>query len=87
MRAHSRCRYRNTTGRIKRVRRHDVVDYATAKSSDTGRFSRFFRAMREQGIYLAPSQFEAGFISLAHTDGDIEKTAKAAYASLKKARG
>jgi glutamate-1-semialdehyde 2,1-aminomutase len=65
----------------------DVVDYATAKTSDTGRFSRFFRGMLEQGIYLAPSQFEAGFISLAHTDGDIEKTAKAAYASLKKARG
>jgi glutamate-1-semialdehyde 2,1-aminomutase len=40
--------------------------------------------MLEKGIYIAPSQFEAGFTSLAHTEKDIEKTAKAAYASLKK---
>ena len=62
----------------------DVIDYKTAKTSDTAKFSRFFSLMLEKGIYIAPSQFEAGFTSLAHTEKDIEKTAKAAYASLKK---
>jgi len=62
----------------------NVIDYKTAKTSDTAKFSRFFSLMLEKGIYIAPSQFEAGFTSLAHTEKDIEKTAKAAYASLKK---
>src|SRR5208283_3769256 len=57
----------------------NVVDYATAKTSDTEKFSRFFRAMLDSGINLAPSQFEAGFISLAHTNSDIEKTIRKAY--------
>jgi glutamate-1-semialdehyde 2,1-aminomutase len=65
----------------------EVVDYATAKTSDTGRFSRFFRGMLERGVYLAPSQFEAGFISLAHSDNDIARTVQAAYASLKASTG
>ncbi|MBM4145038.1 MAG: glutamate-1-semialdehyde-2,1-aminomutase [Nitrospira sp.] len=60
----------------------DVIDYKTAKTSDTARFSRFFSAIIKRGIYIAPSQFEAGFISLAHTEKDIEKTVKAAYESL-----
>lgn len=60
----------------------DVIDYKTAKTSDTVRFSRFFSAIIKRGIYIAPSQFEAGFISLAHTEKDIEKTVKAAYESL-----
>lgn len=60
----------------------DVIDYKTAKTSDTVRFSRFFSAMIKRGIYIAPSQFEAGFISLAHTEKDIEKTVKAVYESL-----
>lgn len=60
----------------------DVVDYKTAKTSDTLRFSKFFSGMLSRGINLAPSQFEAGFLSLAHTEKDIEKTAKAAYESL-----
>jgi glutamate-1-semialdehyde 2,1-aminomutase len=60
----------------------DVIDYKTAKTSDTARFSRFFSAMIKRGIYIAPSQFEAGFISLAHTEKDIEETVKAAYESL-----
>ena len=51
-----------------------VTDYESAKRSDTGRFGRFFRAMLERGIYLAPSQFEAAFLSAAHTDEDIRKT-------------
>lgn len=60
----------------------DVVDYGTAKTSDTARFSKFFSGMLKRGIYMAPSQFEAGFISLAHTRKDIEKTVKAAYESF-----
>jgi glutamate-1-semialdehyde 2,1-aminomutase len=60
-----------------------VVDYKTAKRADTGKFSRFFAAMLSRGIYLAPSQFESGFLSLAHTEKDIEQTVRAAHESLK----
>ena len=60
----------------------NVVDYKTAKTSDTSKFSRFFSAMLQRGVYIAPSQFEAGFISLAHTERDIEKTVRAAYQSF-----
>ena len=62
----------------------DVTDYATAKKADTRKFSQFFSEMLEQGVNLAPSQFEAGFMSLAHSDRDIEATIRAAYKSLKK---
>ena len=55
-----------------------VTDYESAKRSDTARFGRFFRAMLEEGVYLAPSQFEAAFLSAAHTEADIEKTLAAA---------
>ncbi|NEO31709.1 MAG: glutamate-1-semialdehyde 2,1-aminomutase [Symploca sp. SIO3C6] len=55
-----------------------VHNYEDAKKSDLAKFSRFHRGMLEHGIYLAPSQFEAGFTSLAHTDEDIEKTLAAA---------
>lgn len=55
-----------------------VRNYDDAKKSDLAKFSRYHRGMLEQGIYLAPSQFEAGFTSLAHTDEDIEKTLAAA---------
>jgi glutamate-1-semialdehyde 2,1-aminomutase len=51
-----------------------VIDYATAKKSDTEAFRRYFWSLLKQGIYIAPSQFEAGFLSLAHTDADIENT-------------
>jgi len=51
-----------------------VHNYDDAKKSDTAKFGRFHRGMLEQGIYLAPSQFEAGFTSLAHTDEDVERT-------------
>jgi len=60
----------------------EVFDYKTAKTSDTTRFSKFFSCMLKRGINLAPSQFEAGFISTAHTEKDIEKTVKAAYQSF-----
>ncbi|MEB3360169.1 MAG: glutamate-1-semialdehyde 2,1-aminomutase [Synechococcales bacterium] len=55
-----------------------VHDYEAAKTSDLQKFGRFHRAMLEHGIYLAPSQFEAGFTSLAHTDEDIDRTLEAA---------
>jgi glutamate-1-semialdehyde 2,1-aminomutase len=55
-----------------------VTDYASAKRSDTARFGRFFRAMLERGVYLAPSQFEAAFVSAAHTEDDIRQTIAAA---------
>jgi glutamate-1-semialdehyde 2,1-aminomutase len=55
-----------------------VTDYESAKRSDTARFARFFRAMLERGVYLAPSQFEAAFVSAAHTEDDIRRTAEAA---------
>ncbi|MCI0417833.1 MAG: hypothetical protein L0312_01205, partial [Acidobacteria bacterium] len=59
-------------------RENPVVDWPTAKQSNTETFAAFFRAMLENGVYLAPSQFEAGFLSTAHTDADIESTLMAA---------
>ena len=64
----------------------DVFDYKTAKAADTVKFSKFFSGMLNRGINVAPSQFEAGFISLAHTNRDVEKTVKAAYESFKEIR-
>jgi glutamate-1-semialdehyde 2,1-aminomutase len=61
----------------------EVVDYDSAKSSDTKIFSKYFGKMLEQGIYLPPSQFEAAFISAAHSVGDIDMTIKANYKALK----
>ena len=55
-----------------------VHNYDDAKTSDLKKFGRFHRGMLEKGIYLAPSQFEAGFTSLAHTDEDIDRTLEAA---------
>ena len=51
---------------------------AQATASDTDKFARWHRGMLQRGVYLAPSQYEAGFMSLAHTDADIEKTIAAA---------
>ncbi|NPA25957.1 MAG: glutamate-1-semialdehyde 2,1-aminomutase [Deltaproteobacteria bacterium] len=59
-----------------------VTDYETAKTSDCDLFSRFFAGMLKRGIYLAPSQFEAGFISAAHNDDDLDRTLEAVKASL-----
>ena len=61
----------------------EVVDYTTAKTSDTARFSKYFSLMLKGGIYLAPSQFEAGFVSLAHSDSDIDRTIEINRQSLK----
>ena len=62
-----------------------VIDYATAKKSDTEAFRRYFWSLLSQGIYIAPSQFEAGFLSLAHSDADIEKTLTALSAAFQAA--
>lgn len=52
----------------------DVRDFQTAKTSDTERYARFFHAMLRRGVYFPPSQFETGFLSLAHTKSDIKAT-------------
>jgi glutamate-1-semialdehyde 2,1-aminomutase len=59
-----------------------VTDWESARKCDTARFGRFFRRMLESGVYLAPSQFEAAFVSAAHSDEDMEKTIAAARAAL-----
>jgi glutamate-1-semialdehyde 2,1-aminomutase len=59
-----------------------VHNYEEAKKADVAKFGRFHRGMLERGVYLAPSQFEAGFTSLAHTEADIERTLAAAQEVL-----
>ena len=60
-----------------------VKNFEAANRCDQEMFARYFRAMLDRSIYLAPSQFEAGFVSLAHEDADIEQTVKAHYEALK----
>ncbi len=55
-----------------------VTDFAGATACDQERFKRFFHAMLDEGVYLAPSAFEAGFVSAAHGDGELERTLEAA---------
>jgi glutamate-1-semialdehyde 2,1-aminomutase len=62
-----------------------VFDYASAKASDTRLFGRFFHAMRKRGVYLPPAQYEAAFVSLAHTDADIDATTAAAAEAFREA--
>jgi glutamate-1-semialdehyde 2,1-aminomutase len=62
-----------------------VTDYASASMADTEKFQRFFHAMLEAGIYLAPSQFEAGFVSTAHTEQDIDRTIAASHRAFEAA--
>jgi glutamate-1-semialdehyde 2,1-aminomutase len=59
-----------------------VRNYEEAKESDARAFGRYFHEMLRRGIYLAPSQFEAGFLSLAHTEADIDATLQAGRAAL-----
>ena len=54
-----------------------VIDFDTAKTSDTEKFSRYFNRMLESGVYLPPSQFEACFVSIAHEQNDLDKTIEA----------
>jgi glutamate-1-semialdehyde 2,1-aminomutase len=60
-----------------------VRDYRSATSADTERYARFFRGMLERGVYTPPSQFEAWFLSAAHTVKDVEKTLSAARAVMR----
>ncbi|MFQ6028161.1 MAG: glutamate-1-semialdehyde 2,1-aminomutase [Dehalococcoidia bacterium] len=60
-----------------------VETLAQVEQSQTASYGRYFHAMLERGVYLAPSQFEAGFVSLAHTEADIDRTIEIAEAALK----
>jgi len=60
-----------------------VTDWDSAKTSDTARFANFFQGILERGVYLAPSAFEAGFVSAAHGDDEIGRTLEAARKVLK----
>jgi glutamate-1-semialdehyde 2,1-aminomutase len=62
-----------------------VTDWESAKRADTGRFRQFFHWMLDRGIYMAPSQFEAGFLSAAHSEQDITRTVEAAQQYFSKA--
>jgi glutamate-1-semialdehyde 2,1-aminomutase len=62
-----------------------VTSWAEAALADTGRFAAFHRGMLDRGVYLAPSQFEAGFVSTAHGDDEVDATiaaAREAFAAL-----
>jgi glutamate-1-semialdehyde 2,1-aminomutase len=60
-----------------------VTDYASARRASTQQYATLFQVMLEHGVYLAPSQFEAGFVSLAHTEADIDATVQAAVAAFR----
>jgi len=62
-----------------------VRNFEDAKKSHAERFRIFFHAMLDQGVYLAPSAYEAGFVSLAHTPGDVAETLAAAKNAFRKA--
>jgi glutamate-1-semialdehyde 2,1-aminomutase len=63
-----------------------VIDYASSKKSDTKKFQRLFHYLLKQGIFIAPSQFETGFFSYAHTESDLNKAVDAYKYSLKMVR-
>jgi glutamate-1-semialdehyde 2,1-aminomutase len=67
--------------------RGPVTDYASAKSSDTRLYADFFHALLRRGIYFPPAQFEAAFVSLAHTDVDIDRTIEAVSLALREVAG
>jgi glutamate-1-semialdehyde 2,1-aminomutase len=60
----------------------EVVDWTTANECDREKYGKFFHAMLDEGVYLAPSQFEAAFVSFAHSDELIEQTVEAARKSF-----
>lgn len=60
-----------------------VYDFASAQKSDTALFAGFFHGMIKEGIWLAPSQFEANFLSFAHTDADVDSFLHACDTTLK----
>ncbi|MZG29603.1 MAG: glutamate-1-semialdehyde 2,1-aminomutase [Nitrospinae bacterium] len=65
----------------------EIVDFNSVKSCDTDFFKRYFNELLEEGIYIAPSQFEAGFMSAVHTDEDINLTIEASRKALSASRG
>jgi len=65
----------------------NIIDFESVKSSDTNFFRSYFTSLLEEGVYIAPSQFEAGFMSAVHTDEEIEQTIEANYKALHKACG
>ena len=65
----------------------EIINFDSVKTCDTEFFKRYFNAMLEEGIYIAPSQFEAGFMSAVHTNDDIDQTIEAQFRALKKAAG
>ena len=62
----------------------EVVNYEGVQTSDTDRYARYFWGLIERGVYIAPSQFEAGFVSLAHSQADVDQTVRAANEVLSK---
>jgi glutamate-1-semialdehyde 2,1-aminomutase len=64
-----------------------VTDWESASKSNTEQFGRFFRAMLDNGVYLPPSQYEAAFLSAAHTEEDVARTINAAKIALPAAHG
>ena len=65
----------------------EIVDFETVKSCDTDLFKRYFNGLLGEGVYIAPSQFEAGFMSAVHTDDEIDITIEASRKALNSARG
>jgi glutamate-1-semialdehyde 2,1-aminomutase len=61
-----------------------VRDWTSAKRADTRRYAEYFRMMLDEGVYLAPSQFEAGFLSTAHGEKEIDRTIQAAERAFQK---
>ncbi len=59
-----------------------ITDYASAKRSDTARYARYFHAMLQRGVFLAASQFEAAFVSMAHTEADLDGAGRAAAEAM-----
>lgn len=65
----------------------DVIsNFTTAKRSDTGAYSRFFHGLLEEGVYLAPGQFEAGFVSTAHTEAALDEAIGAVHSAMRSYR-
>ena len=64
-----------------------VESYTQATTADTALFNRFFHGMLKRGVYLAPSAFEAGFMSSAHSEQDIADTLEAARGAMREAKG
>jgi glutamate-1-semialdehyde 2,1-aminomutase len=60
----------------------EVFDYRSAKKADAGKYAKYFQGILASGVWLPPSQFEACFVSLAHTTRDVEGTLKAAASAL-----